>query len=93
MTRVRFVHFARAAALAVATAVGLDMAGPVAAQLPRPFDAVSPAPAAGHQRMLALLQTIANQTPDSHPFLGDWRARELRQELRGLPATDTGHNR
>ena len=93
MTRVRFVHFARAAALAVAAAAGLDLAGPVAAQPPRPSEAVSPAPAAGHRRMLALLQTIANQTPDTHPFLGDWRARELREELRGLPATDAGPNR
>ena len=93
MTRVPFIHVARAAALAVAAAVGLDLAGSVAAQLPRPSEAVSPAPAAGHQRMLALLRTIADQTPDTHPFLGDWRARELREELRGLPATDAGPNR
>ncbi len=36
---------------------------------------------AGHRRMLALLQQIADRTPDEHPFYGTLRARQLRQRL------------
>ena len=43
--------------------------------------------------MLALLQQIADDSLDTHPYIGDWRARQLREELRALPATDAGPNR
>ena len=43
--------------------------------------------------MLALLQQIAVDSPDTHPYIGNWRARQLREELRALPATDPGPNR
>ena len=93
MPFVRLVDFARAFAPAVAVTVALGAAGPVAAQRGRSSEPVPPAPSAGHQRMLALLQKIADGTPDTHPYIGDWRARRFRQELRALPATDTGPNR
>ena len=84
---------AAAGALAAAITIAFIAGGPVAAQLRNSPAGGSPAPTAGHQRMLALLEAIAEETPDTHPYIGDWRARELREELRGLPATDTGPNR
>ena len=93
MAFVRLVDFARAFAPAVAVTVALGAAGPVAAQRGRSSEPVPPAPSASHQRMLALLQNIADRTPDTHPYIGDWRARRFREELRALPATDTGPNR
>ena len=91
MPFVRFVDVAGASALAVAIALGA--ADPAAAQLRRPSEPGSPAPSASHQRMLTLLQEIADDTPDTHPYIGDRRARQFREELRALPATDTGPNR
>ena len=91
MSFVRFVDLARAAAVAVA--IALWATGPVAAQPGRSPQRILPAPSDSHQRMLALLQQIAHDSPDTHPYIGDWRARQLREELRALPATDTGPNR
>ena len=50
-------------------------------------------PAAGHQRMLALLQQVADETPDTHPYIGDRLARQLREKLNALPATERSTNR
>src|SRR5262245_19378359 len=49
--------------------------------------AVVPEPplAAGHRQMLALLEQIANETPDNHIFLGDAAARNARAKLAALP--------
>ena len=44
------------------------------------------APEEGHRRMLALLQQIAADAPDAHPYVGDRVARQLRRELEALPA-------
>ena len=43
--------------------------------------------------MLALLQEVADATAATHPYIGSWRARQFREELQALPATDTGPNR
>ena len=91
MSFVRFGNLVRTSAVAAAIALGTT--GPVAAQPGRSSERIPPAPAAGHQRMLALLQQIADETPDTHPYVGDWRARQLREELRALPAADPSPNR
>ena len=90
---VRMVDLARVCAAAVAAAMALGAAASGAAQAGRQPETRPPAPSSGHQRMLALLQEIADDTPDTHPYIGDWRARQFREELRALPATDTGPNR
>jgi hypothetical protein len=93
MPFVRFVDLARASALALGATIALGAAGPAAAQPGEASETNPPAPSASHQRMLALLQKIADDTPDTHPYIGDRRARQFREELRTLPATDTGPNR
>ena len=93
MSSVRFACAVRAYALVTSVAIALGASAPVAAQLGRASETGSPPPSAGHQRMLALLQEIADDTPDTHPYIGDWRARQFREELHALPATDTGPNR
>ncbi len=50
---------------------------PAASELPR-------TQTPGHRRMLDLLTEIARRTPEEHPYLGDRRARELRQQLASL---------
>ncbi len=50
-------------------------------------------PAAGHQRMLALLQQLADETPETHPYIGDRLARQLREKLNALPAAERSTNR
>ena len=91
MSFVRFGNLVRTSAVAAAIALGAT--GHVAGQPGRSSERLPPAPAAGHQRMLALLQQIADDSPDTHPYVGDWRARRFREELRTLPATETGPNR
>ena len=91
MSFVRFVDLPSASAVAVA--IALWATGPAAAQPGRSSERVPPASSASHQRMVALLQQIADDSPDTHPYIGDWRARQLREELRTLPATDPGPNR
>ncbi len=49
---------------------------------PEPANAQS----ADHQRMLAELAEILGKTPDENIWLGDQKARQLRAELKGLPA-------
>ena len=93
MSSVRFACAVSAYALVAAVAIALGASVPVAAQLGRSSETGSPPPSAGHRRMLALLQEIADDTPDTHPYIGDWRARQFREELHALPATDTGPNR
>ena len=80
----RVVRALARVASASALAVAFGAPGPVAAQ---------PAPTTGHQRMLALLQEIADVAADTHPYIGGWRARQFRDELQALSATDTGPNR
>jgi hypothetical protein len=48
-----------------------------------PSTGVSP----GHQRMLALLRKIADETSNTNPYIGDGPARRAREELAALPAT------
>ncbi len=48
---------------------------------------IEPYTSAGHDKMLALLERIADRTPDENPFLGDRTARMLRKRLDSLPAT------
>ncbi|MDE0297108.1 MAG: CRTAC1 family protein [Candidatus Poribacteria bacterium] len=45
-----------------------------------------PATSVGHDKMLALLQRIADRTSDENPFLGDKTARKLRKRLNSLPS-------
>ena len=47
----------------------------------------------GHQRMLALLRQVADQTPAAHRYIGDATARKLRVELDALPVSAPGSNR
>ncbi|MXZ71519.1 MAG: CRTAC1 family protein [Acidobacteria bacterium] len=93
MPRVGFVDLPRACVLSVGLAVALAAAGPLGATFQPASEAGQPVLSDGHQRMLALLEEIADETPDTHPYIGDWRARQLREELNALPATDTGPNR
>ena len=93
MSRVGFADLTRTCVLSVGLAVALAAAGPLGATLRPASEAGQPAPSESHQRMLALLGEIADETPDTHPYIGDWRAWELREELNALPATDTGPNR
>ena len=93
MSRVGLVDLARAFILLVGLAVAFAAAEPLAAGLQPSSEAGQPGPSDGHQRMLALLEAIADETPDTHPYIGDWRARQLREELNALPATETGPNR
>lgn len=45
----------------------------------------SPTAPPGHQRMLKLLQQIADDTPDENSFLGDAKARTLRKQIAEFP--------
>ena len=51
------------------------------------------APAESHQRMLALLRQVADQTPAAHRYIGDGPVRNLRVELDALPVSAPGSNR
>ena len=42
----------------------------------------------GHRRMVALLAEIRDRTNDENPWLGDRRARELREAVRRLSGAD-----
>ena len=43
--------------------------------------------------MLALLQQVADETPDTHPYIGDRLARQLREKLNALPVAERSTNR
>ena len=47
----------------------------------------------GHQKMLALLRQVADQTPVEHPYIGDGPVRRLREELDALPVSAPGPRR
>ena len=83
----------RGSILAVALLTALGVVGSAATQLASSSGAPPRAPSAGHQRMLALLQQLADETPDTNPYIGDRLARQLREKLNALPATDTGPDR
>ena len=51
---------------------------------PLPAPGAPPPLTPGHRRMLALLQEIEDRTADEHIYLGDRRARQLREELAHL---------
>ena len=53
----------------------------------------APAQPGGHQRMLALLQQLADQAPATHRYIGDGPTKELRAELDALPVSAPGPNR
>ena len=48
---------------------------------------IEPVTSSGHNRMLGLLERIADRTPDENLFLGDRTARMLRKRLASLPAS------
>ena len=54
---------------------------------------VRPAPSPGHQRMLDLLQRLADETPETNTYLGDRMARELRERLAAIPSAERSTNR
>ena len=86
-------HVTLGSVLAVALVTALGVVGSAATQLASSSGAPPRAPSAGHQRMLALLQRVADETPDTHVYIGDRQVRQLREKLNALPATDTGPNR
>ena len=86
------VHAVLGSILAVALLTALGVVGPVATQLTSSSGAPPQAPSAGHQRMLALLQQLADETPDI-PYIGDRSARQLREKLNALPVTEKSTNR
>ena len=55
------------------------------AEVSAPAETVSPIATSGHERMLRLLQEIADATSDENSFLGDAKARTLRKRLAELP--------
>ena len=93
MGRLRPVHAPRGSVLAVLVMTAFGAAGLAATQSRTTSEAVPGAPPAGHQRMLALLQEVADDTPDTHPYIGDRQAREFRERLSALPATAPAANR
>ena len=93
MRRLRPVHAARGFALAVVVTTALGAVALTPARPATSSQAPPPERSAGHQRMLALLQQIADDTPDGHPYIGDRQARELRDRLNALPATAPAANR
>ena len=56
------------------------------AEVSEPVEQSSATAPPGHQRMLRLLQQIADATPDENSFLGDAKARTLRKQIAELPA-------
>lgn len=68
----------------------------LAAQQPLPSAGstrVTPASSASHERMLTLLQQIADDAADANPFTGSGQTRRLRDELDALPVTTPNPNR
>ena len=87
------VHAVLGAVLASAVLAAFGAVSSVSAQV-APSSAMPPGPpSAGHQRMLALLQQVADETPATNSYLGDGEARQLRGRLNALSATDVGTNR
>ena len=82
-------HLTLGSILAVAVLTALGVVGSAATQLASSSAAPPQTPSAGHQRMLALLQQLADETP-TLPYIGDRLARQLRKQLNALPATNTG---
>ena len=78
---------------ALVVAVLAALAGGPAATRLASSEAPPLAPSAGHQRMLALLQQLADDTPDTNSYIGDREARQLREELNAIPATERSTNR
>ena len=87
MRLLRPVHAARGAVLAVVVTTAFGAVGFTPTQSATSAQAPPGEPPTGHQRMLELLQQIADDTPDTHPFLGDRQAPEFRARLSALPAT------
>ena len=87
------VHAVLGALLASAVLAAFGAVSVVSAQVASSPAVLPGPPSAGHQRMLALLQQVADETPDTNSYLGDGAARQLRERLSALPATDIGTNR
>ena len=81
------------AVLAVAVLAAPGAVGSVTAQRAAASAARLPTPPAGHARMLALLQRLADETPDTNTYLGDRDAKQLREALNALPAAGRSTNR
>ena len=85
-------HVTQGSVLAVALVTALGVVGSAATQRVSSPAAPPRPPSAGHERMVALLQQLADETP-TLPYIGDAQVRQLREQLDALPATDTGSNR
>ncbi len=77
---------------AVSTIAGVAAAGNANSAAPVPSSMLfvhaekgPPFQPPGHQRMLRLLQQIADATPNNNIYLGESTPRELRRQLTGLP--------
>ena len=81
------VDSAGGVSLADDTFLGVTGSGFVAstAETSAPVEESPPTAASGHERMLKLLQQIADATPDENSFLGDAKARTLSKRLAELP--------
>ena len=79
--------------IAVALLGMLGAIAPTAHHAQSPAGAALTSSSAGQERMLTLLRQIADETPDTNPYIGDGAARNLREELDALPATTPGPNR
>lgn len=61
--------------------------------LPSAGARVTPASSTSHERMLTLLQQIADEAADANPYTGSGQTRRLREELDALPVTTPNPNR
>ena len=61
--------------------------------LPSAGTRVTPASSTSHERMLTLLQQIADEAADANPYTGSGQTRRLREELDALPVTTPNPNR
>lgn len=80
-------------AVAGAALAAPNLTGLFATQPASSSGAVRPAPSAGHQRMLDLLQRLADETPETNTYLGDRMARQLREQLEAIPPAERSTNR
>ena len=78
--------------LAVAVLAAFGVVGTATGQLSSSGTPTQPS-SAGHQRMLVLLQQVADETPDTNSYIGDRLARQLREQLNAIPTAERSTNR
>lgn len=61
--------------------------------LPSAGASLAPASSTSHERMLTLLQQIADEAAELNPYTGSGQTRRLREELAALPVTTPNPNR